>query len=398
MLYLTILGSTGSIGRATISIVKNHLDKIKIFSLVANKNVDLMKDQCLLFRPKYAAMFHKKSAEILRKKLRKNGCKTKVLFGKQGIYEIAKLNEVDQVISAITGIDGLIPTFFSIMRGKRILIANKETIVTSGRLLLKYAKKYGSQIFPIDSEHSAIFQILSNEEKKKLGFLSLKRLGISKIVLTGSGGPFLNFPLKKFKTITPNKACNHPNWKMGKKISVDSATMINKGFEYIEARYLFNASKHEVSIIIHPQSIIHAMVYYRDGSMTAQFSNPDMRIPISYSIFYPDRFPIKVSLIDYKKLSNLTFLDPSYERYPCLKLAIDAFEEGQSSVIVLNAANEISVDSFLSGKIQFTDIVKVNSYILERTSFPEPTNINSILEIDRETRKISKSFIKTLRR
>lgn len=394
MINLTILGSTGSIGKNTLSIVKKNPKKFKIIALTANNNVNIMFKQCLEFKPNYIAIVNKKSAKILKKILKKEKIKTIILSGYQSVCELAKLDNVDQVVSAITGIAGLIPTLNAIQQGKRILLANKESLISSGKLFFKKAKKYGAQILPIDSEHNAIFQSLPKEIQNNLGFCNLKKYGIKKILLTGSGGPFLNTPIKNLKKITIKEACKHPNWLMGPKISIDSATMINKGFEYIEAKYFFNASEKEIDIIIHPQSIIHSMVYYKDGNVTAQLSIPDMKIPISYCMGYPNRFFSSKKLLNLKKLSQLTFLDINYKRYPCLKLAIEACKKGQSATIILNAANELAVSAFLSGKIQFHNIAKINKNVLKKYNPKKPKNVQSILKIDHKARKITKKYIK----
>lgn len=396
MIRLTILGSTGSIGKTTLSVVKENPAKFKIIALVAHKNMSTMVQQCLEFQPQYAAMSDEKTANNLRRILNKQGCKTEVLSGQRGVYELAALDNVDQVMSAITGIAGLIPTLAAIRQGKRILLANKESLITGGQLFFAAIKKYGAQVLPIDSEHNAIFQSLPTEIQRNLGFANLKRHGITRIVLTGSGGPFREIPLAYLKNVTPNEACNHPNWSMGRKISVDSATMMNKGFEYIEARYFFNASVEQMEVIVHPQSIIHSMVRYQDGSVIAQLGTPDMRTPISYSMAYPGRIPSCVAALDFNQLSSLTFITPDYQRYPCLKLAIDACHYGQAATTILNAANEVSVAAFLAGKLRFTDIAQVNLDIVERLSLAEPDSIDAVLAIDREARQMAIHYINTL--
>ncbi|WMY96513.1 MAG: 1-deoxy-D-xylulose-5-phosphate reductoisomerase [Arsenophonus sp.] len=396
MIKLTILGSTGSIGKTTLSVVKENQETFQVIGLVANKNVSIMVQQCMEFKPLYAAMSDQTSANQLKTILHNQGSKTEVLSGEKGICEVAGLNNVDQVMSAITGIAGLLPTLSAIRQGKRILLANKESLITSGKLFFNAIKKYGAHVIPIDSEHNAIFQSLPIEVQCNLGFSNLKQQGIDKIILTGSGGPFFAIPISCLPNMTPDKACNHPNWSMGSKISVDSATMMNKGFEYIAVRYFFNTSNEEIEVIIHPQSIIHSMVSYQDGSVIAQLGIPDMRIPIAYSMGYPDRIYSGAKSIDFKKISSLTFISPDYERYPCLKLAIDACCHGQAATTVLNAANEISVAAYLSGNLQFTDIAKVNLNILEKLNFAEPDTIDAVLEIDKEVRKITYEYVKIL--
>ncbi|BGI51141.1 MAG: 1-deoxy-D-xylulose-5-phosphate reductoisomerase [Arsenophonus endosymbiont of Ceratovacuna japonica] len=396
MINITILGSTGSIGKMTLSIVKKNLDKFKIIALLAHKNVDIMVQQCLEFQPQYATMSDEKSANNLRSILNKQGCSTEVLLGKNRVCELAELDNIDQVMSSITGISGLIPTFAAIRKGKRILLANKESLIVSGRLFFNEIKKYNAQVLPVDSEHNSIFQSLPIEIQRNLGFATLEHYGITSIVLTGSGGPLRKIPLINLKNIIPNEVCNHPNWLMGNKISVDSATMINKGFEYIEARYFFNASDKQLEIIIHPQSIIHSMVKYKDGSVITQLGSPDMRIFISYSMSYPNRIISGASMLNFKQLSSLTFFSPDYQRYPCLKLAIDACHDGQAATIILNAANEVSVDAFLNKKIRFTDIAQVNLNIVEKLHFTEPNSIDEILEINNEARQMAINYIKKI--
>lgn len=396
MINLTILGSTGSIGKNVLSIVKKNPKKFKVTALTANKSIYTMAKQCLEFSPKYVAISNIKSAKNLKNILQNEKHKIKILSGYKSVCELAKLDNVDQVISAITGIAGLLPTLNAIQKGKKILLANKESLISSGKLFFQYSKKYGAQILPIDSEHNAIFQSLPVEIQKNLGFCDLKKYGVKKILLTGSGGPFLKTPIHKLKKITANQACKHPNWIMGRKISVDSATMMNKGLEYIEAKHFFNASKNEIEIIIHPQSIIHSMVYYKDGNITAQLSEPDMKIPISYCMGYPNRFFYNKKTLNLKKIYKLTFIKPDYKRFPCLKLAIDAYKKGQSATIILNAANEVSVSAFLSGKIKFNNIAKINEKTLEKYDPREPNDIDSILEIDKKARKIANKYIQNI--
>ncbi|CAL1329176.1 1-deoxy-D-xylulose-5-phosphate reductoisomerase [Candidatus Providencia siddallii] len=386
MKRITILGSTGSIGTSTLSVVRQHPKRFKIIALVANKNVKTMANQCIEFNPKYASMTDKFSAKILKKILFEHNCKTEVLSGEKSAIELAGLNEADQIMSAITGIAGLLPTLAAIRNGKKILLANKESLITSGRLFFNAINKYNASVIPIDSEHNAIFQSLPKIIQKKLGFANLYASGILSIILTGSGGPFIKTPLNYFDKITPNEACKHQNWSMGKKISVDSATMMNKGLEYIEACYFFNASSKEIEIIIHPQSVIHSMVRYIDGNVIAQLGTPDMKTSISYSMSYPKRIKSGAKPLDFTKLSSLTFIQPDYKRYPCLKLAINACQQGQAATTILNAVNEITVASFLNGKIRFTDIAKINNIILENEHFSEPKSIEDILEIDKIAR------------
>lgn len=394
MKRLTILGSTGSIGTSTLSVVRNNPDKFKIVALVAGRNVAELAKQCLEFQPQYASMADEGSAQELRVILTDNHCKTEVLSGREAAIQLAGLDDVDQVMSAITGVAGLLPTLAAIRKGKRILLANKESLITSGRLFFNAIREHGASVFPIDSEHNAIFQSLPEIIQLNLGFADLSASGISSIILTGSGGPFRETPLSYLDKVTPDEACNHPNWSMGRKISVDSATMMNKGLEYIEACYFFNADQQQMEVIVHPQSVIHSMVRYRDGSVIAQLGTPDMCTPISYSMAYPQRISSGVEPLDFAKLSSLTFVQPDYQRYPCLKLAIDACHQGQAATTILNAANEISVAAFLEGKVRFTDIAKINLATLEKLHLSEPVSIDEVLDIDNQARCEAAQLIK----
>ena len=393
MKRLIILGSTGSIGTSTLSVVRQNPEKFQVTALVAGKNVAEMASQCLEFNPKYASMADETSAQALRIILAENNCKTEVLSGKASAIELAGLDDADQVMSAITGVAGLLPTLAAIRKGKRILLANKESLITSGRLFFNAIREHNASVFPIDSEHNAIFQSLPEVIQLNLGFADLTASGVSSIVLTGSGGPFRDTPLSHFKNVTPDEACNHPNWSMGRKISVDSATMMNKGLEYIEACYFFNANASQMEVIIHPQSVIHSMVRYRDGSVIAQLGTPDMRTPISYSMAYPKRIMSGAKPLDFTKLSSLTFVQPDYQRYPCLELAIDACHEGQAATTALNGANEITVAAFLEGKIRFTDIAKINHKTMDKLDFSEPVSIDEVLEIDACARREAVALI-----
>ena len=382
MKNITILGSTGSIGCSTLAVIRQNPDLFKAFALTGGQNVGKMTEQCLEFRPNYVAMADEEAAQQLRKNLVDLKLNIEVFHGQQAICDLAELTEVDMVMAAIVGAAGLKPTLAAIKKGKRILLANKESLVTCGHLFMQAVKQYGAQLLPVDSEHNAIFQSLPTTVQQNLGFANLTDYGITKIVLTGSGGPFRDLPLNQLSSVTPEQAIAHPNWSMGKKISVDSATMMNKGLEYIEARWLFNASADEMEIIIHPQSIIHSMVRYQDGSVIAELGMPDMCTPIAYAMSYPDRISSTVPALDFTKISSLTFTQPDFNRYPCLKLAIDAFNQGQAATTALNAANEIAVEAFLQNKIGFMDIAKQVSTVLEALDFPESTTIEDVFAID----------------
>ncbi|CDH31801.1 1-deoxy-D-xylulose-5-phosphate reductoisomerase [Xenorhabdus bovienii] len=395
MKRLTILGSTGSIGKSTLSVVRNNLDKFQVVALVAGKNIEIMAQQCLEFHPQYAAMADAHSATVLRQLLQEQGSQTEVLSGREAICDLAALDDVDQVMSAIVGVAGLLPTLAAIRKGKQVLLANKESLITSGRLFMEAVNQYQAQLLPIDSEHNAIFQSLPESVQHNLGNASLKQHGISSIILTGSGGPFRRTPLETLLDVTPDEACAHPVWSMGRKISVDSATMMNKGLEYIEARYLFNASADEIEVLLHPQSVIHSMVRYQDGSIIAQLGTQDMCTPIAYAMAYPNRIVSGVKPLDFTELSTLTFEALDYRRYPCLKLAIDACHEGQAATTALNAANEETVSAFLKDGIRFTDIAMINRLVVEKLNLPEPQSIEEVLEIDKVARKLAKETIKT---
>ena len=382
MKNITILGSTGSIGCSTLAVIRQNPDLFKAFALTGGQNVGKMTEQCLEFRPNYVAMADEEAAQQLRKNLVDLKLNIEVFHGQQAICDLAELTEVDMVMAAIVGAAGLKPTLAAIKKGKRILLANKESLVTCGHLFMQAVKQYGAQLLPVDSEHNAIFQSLPSEVQQNLGFANLADYGITKIVLTGSGGPFRDLPLNQLTTVTPEQAVAHPNWSMGKKISVDSATMMNKGLEYIEARWLFNASEEEMEIIIHPQSIIHSMVRYQDGSVIAELGIPDMCTPIAYAMSYPARISSSVPALDFTQISSLTFSQPDFNRYPCLKLAIEAFNQGQAATTALNAANEMAVAAFLQNKIGFMDIAKQVATVLETLDFPEPTTIEDVFAID----------------
>lgn len=389
MKNLVILGSTGSIGKSTLSVVEHNPEKYRVFALVGGKNVALITKQAVQFRPKFAAMDDENAAKQLAENLKQANVECEVMAGQKAICELASHSEVDQVMAAIVGAAGLLPTLSAVKAGKTVLLANKESLVTCGQIFIDEAKKSGAKLLPVDSEHNAIFQSLPPRAQEKVGFCPLAELGVSKIILTGSGGPFRTKPLEEFCSITPEQAVAHPNWSMGKKISVDSATMMNKGLEYIEARWLFNASADEMEIIIHPQSIIHSMVRYIDGSVIAQMGNPDMRTPIAHTMAYPERVNAGVAPLDFFKLKELTFIEPDFVRYPNLKLAIDAFAQGQYATTAMNAANEVAVEAFLNGNIRFTDIVEINRATVENIAPISVQEIEDVLHIDKLAREVA---------
>lgn len=386
MKYLTVLGSTGSIGCSTLDVVRHNRDAFTVVALAAGKNVERMVEQCLEFCPRFAVMDDAQSACSLSEFLRLHGCQTTVLSGQQAACDAAALDDVDMVMAAIVGAAGLQPTLAAIRAGKTILLANKESLVTCGRLFMEAVRESGARLLPVDSEHNAIFQSLPEPIQQQLGYASLEQHGVSSILLTGSGGPFREAPLASLRDMTPDQACRHPNWSMGRKISVDSATMMNKGLEYIEARWLFNATAAQMEVIIHPQSVIHSMVRYRDGSVLAQLGEPDMRTPIAHTMGWPNRLESGVKPLDFFALGELSFTAPDYQRYPCLKLAMEAFDSGQAATTTLNAANEVSVAAFLASRIRFTDIAAVNLAVLESLRVREPESVDDVMAVDAEAR------------
>lgn len=390
---IVILGATGSIGQSTLSVIEHNPDKYQAFALVGGKNIDAMFEKCVKFQPHFAALDDVHAANLLREQLLAQGIRTEVLAGQQAICELAAHPEADQVMAAIVGAAGLLPTLSAVKAGKRVLLTNKEALVTCGQIFIDAVKQYHAALLPVDSEHNAIFQSLPPQAQQQIGFCPLKELGISKIVLTGSGGPFRYTPLNEFENITPEQAVAHPNWSMGKKISVDSATMMNKGLEYIEARWLFNATADEMEVIIHPQSIIHSMVRYVDGSVIAQMGNPDMRTPIAESMAYPNRTFAGVEPLDFFKIKELTFIEPDFNRYPNLKLAMDAFAAGQYATTAMNAANEIAVQAFLDRKISFTEIATINQETVNAIPQTEITCIEDVLGVDTKARAMAQQQI-----
>ena len=389
MKHLTILGSTGSIGCSTLDVVRHNPQQFVVTALVAGKNVMRMAEQCLEFSPRFAVMDDEASAQALKSLLRDKGNATEVLSGREAACDMAALDEVDQVMAAIVGAAGLLPTLAAIRAGKAILLANKESLVTCGRLFMDAVKQSGARLLPVDSEHNAIFQSLPETIQRQLGYADLEENGISSIILTGSGGPFRETALAELAAMTPDQACRHPNWSMGRKISVDSATMMNKGLEYIEARWLFNAPASRMEVLIHPQSVIHSMVRYMDGSVLAQLGEPDMRTPIAHTMAWPARVKSGVKHLDFCKAGPLSFIEPDYQRYPCLKLAMDAFEQGQAATTTLNAANEVTVQAFLDQRIRFTDIAALNARVLSMIALTEPTSVDDVLGVDEEARRVA---------
>lgn len=393
MKQLTVLGSTGSIGCSTLDVVRHNPDHFSVIALVAGRNVSRMAEQCLEFTPRYAVMDDALCARELNAILQQHGSRTEVMSGQQAACEMTALDDADQVMAAIVGAAGLLPTLAAIRAGKTVLLANKESLVTCGRLFMAAVKYSGARLLPVDSEHNAIFQSLPETIQHNLGYADLGQNGVTSILLTGSGGPFREKALSELAAMTPDQACRHPNWSMGRKISVDSATMMNKGLEYIEARWLFNASAEQVEVLIHPQSVIHSMVRYQDGSVLAQLGEPDMRTPIAHTMAWPRRMPSGAKPLDFCALSNLSFATPDIARYPCLKLAMDAFDKGQAATTALNAANEVTVAAFLASGIRFTDISALNLAVLEQLDAREPQSVEDVMAIDTLAREFARKQV-----
>ncbi|UTG71694.1 1-deoxy-D-xylulose-5-phosphate reductoisomerase [Neisseria subflava] len=389
---LTILGSTGSIGESTLDVVSRHPEKFRVFALAGHRQVDKLAAQCKQFRPEYAVVSDVGHAAELEKKLKQEGISTQVLYGSQALIDVASADEVGGVMCAIVGAAGLPSALAAAQKGKTIYLANKETLVVSGALFMETARQNGATVLPIDSEHNAIFQVLPRDYTGRLN-----EHGINSIILTASGGPFLNTDLSTFDSITPEQAVKHPNWSMGRKISVDSASMMNKGLELIEAHWLFNCSPEKLEVVIHPQSVIHSMVRYRDGSVLAQLGNPDMRTPIAYCLGLPERIDSGVGELDFGALSALTFQKPDFDRFPCLKLAYQAMNAGGAAPCVLNAANEVAVAAFLDKRIKFTDIAKVVAYCLAQDFSDGRHDIEGLLAQDAQTRRQAREFMAALR-
>ncbi|MET2948258.1 1-deoxy-D-xylulose-5-phosphate reductoisomerase [Vibrio owensii] len=398
MQKLTILGATGSIGASTLKVVEQNPELFSIVALAASTNVEKMVALCRKWQPKYAVMADKAAAVALKSELASVSPRTEVLGGVDALCHVSVLEEVDSVMAAIVGAAGLLPTMAAVKAGKRVLLANKEALVMSGQLFIDAVEEHGAELLPVDSEHNAIFQCLPQQVQTNLGRCNLEEHGISSILLTGSGGPFRYTDIAELESVTPAQAIAHPNWSMGPKISVDSATMMNKGLEYIEAKWLFNAAREQLKVIIHPQSVIHSMVQYRDGSVLAQMGEPDMATPIALTMSYPSRVNAGVKPLDFTQVGELTFLQPDFARYPCLKLAIDACYEGQHATTALNAANEVAVDAFLNNRLGFTDIVRINESVLNKiTASHKSENVNSLeslIELDRMSRTIALEFLR----
>ena len=393
MRSVSLLGATGSIGSSTLDVIRRHKDEFKLHAIAACKSVDKTVGIIKEFKPQRVALFDEESAVKLKEILKEQNLYTEVLAGAEGVEEIAGDGASDIVVDAIVGAAGLKPVLAAVKTGCVIALANKEALVMSGKIFFEQVKKYDAKVLPVDSEHSAIFQCLPYEAQENLGYCNLKAANVNKILLTGSGGPFRELPLDKLKDVTAAQAIAHPVWSMGPKITVDSATMMNKGLEFIEARYLFNATDEDVQVVIHPQSVIHSMVSYKDGAVLAQLGNPDMRTPIAVALGFPERIASGVEPIDFTKVGTLTFTSPDFNRYPCLKLAMQASKSGQAATTALNAANEVAVAAFLKEQIAYLDIAKVVDGVLQKIETAELTEIEQVLELDSKARTIAQKII-----
>jgi 1-deoxy-D-xylulose-5-phosphate reductoisomerase len=378
---VTILGSTGSIGVNTLNVLARNAGRYHVRALTAHRNIKLLAEQCAEHRPEFAVISETRLAEELRRALHEFGSNTKVLAGEDGLLAVAGEDQSEIVMAAIVGAAGLKPTLAAAHAGKKILLANKESLVIAGSLFMQAARDAGATILPVDSEHNAIFQSLPANWQ-----YGLAECGVERIILTASGGPFLDATTEEMQRATPEQACKHPNWRMGRKISVDSATLMNKGLELIEAHWLFGARPDQLEVVVHPQSIVHSMVAYCDGSVIAQMGTPDMRTPIAYSLAWPQRIAAGVEKLRLPQLGNLTFREPDLERFPCLGLAFEAMREGASAPIMLNAANEVAVQCFLDGQLRFDQIGHVVASVLERDRREAVNGLEDVLEFDRLAR------------
>ena len=388
MQNLTVLGSTGSIGKSTLDVVARHPDRYRIIALTANQQDESLFEQCQQFRPHFAVLLDEAAAERLRKRIAAAGLDVEVLCGNESLVRVATLPEVHAVMAAIVGAAGMRPTLAAAEAGKKILLANKETLVLAGHLFMDAVRRSGAVLLPIDSEHNAIFQSLPHDYAG-----NMQQSGVSKILLTASGGPFRNTPLSELQSVTPDQACAHPNWSMGRKISVDSASMMNKGLEVIEAHWLFNAAADDIQVVVHPQSVIHSMVQYIDGSVIAQLGNPDMRTPIAYALAWPERIASGVAPLDLFAIARLDFVAPDLERFPCLALAYQALRAGGTVPALLNAANEVAVDAFLHHRIAFLDIPRLIESVMTAVPRSEVHRLQDVLDADAAARVAAQVWV-----
>jgi len=386
---VSVLGSTGSIGKNTLDVIKMN-PGFEVYGLSAHSNIELLLDQCKEFQPRYAVVSDDNNAVRFGELLESSDCRTELLTENASLERIASDDDVQVVMTAIVGAAGLASTLAAVAAGKRVLLANKESLVMTGELFMDTAMQSGATIIPIDSEHNAVFQCLPENAQ---GLQGSKLEGVEKITLTASGGPFLTTPLAQFDSITPQQACKHPKWSMGRKISVDSATMMNKGLELIEASHLFDVSLDQLEVLIHPQSIVHSMVYFQDGSVLAQLANPDMRIPIAYGLAWPERMALDIERLNLAEIATLEFQAPDLERFPCLRLGLSAAKMGGTAPVVLNAANEEAVAAFLEGAIRFTQISLIIEAVMSKIPCEPAASLAIIQKIDKQTRILSKELI-----
>lgn len=393
MQKLTILGSTGSIGVSTLDVVRRHPDKYAVVALCGHTQIDRLFSQCIEFMPAFAVVRDEALASELSNRLRAAGSLTRVEFGPKALVKMAELPEVETVMAAIVGAAGLASTLAAAIAGKRVLLANKEALVMAGPVFMRAVKEHGAVLLPIDSEHNAIFQSLPRDYAGDMA-----GCGVRNLLLTASGGPFRNTPLSDLEHVTPDQACAHPKWAMGRKISVDSATMMNKGLEMIEAHWLFNVPPENIQVVIHPQSIVHSLVQYVDGSVIAELGNPDMRTPIAHALAYPDRVDAGVAPLDLFEVSMLQFERPCEDRFPCLRLAFNALQHGESAPTILNAANEVAVQSFLEGALAYLSIPRVIEAVMGRCRLRRLESLDDVLAADLDARVVAQQVVSELGR
>ncbi len=395
-LGVVVLGSTGSIGVSTLDVLSRHQARYHVVALAAHRNVSMLFEQCRLHRPEFAVLADDDAADELNTRVKQAGLDTEVLSGEVGVRRVATLENADAVMAAIVGAAGLLPALDAVQAGKRVLIANKEPLVMLGGLFVREARRSGATILPIDSEHNAVFQCLPASCGSGIPIADEPgRYGINKVILTASGGPFRDCGIEELEHVTPKQACTHPNWVMGKKISVDSATMMNKGLEIIEATCLFNVSPELVDVVIHPQSIVHSLVEYVDGSVLAQLANPDMRIPIAHALAWPDRMSSGAATLDLSNLGALEFEPPRLDRFPCLRIAREVANIGGTAPSIANAANEVAVEHFLNRKLKFTDIPWLISETLEHVTAVDDCDLQSVLTADEQARMFALDKLRT---
>ena len=390
---VTILGSTGSVGRSTLDVIARHPQRFYVVALTAHRDTRLLAEQCHRHQARYAVISEASLADELQARLKELGCAAQVMTGPEGLDAVVELEETSSVMAAIVGAAGLAPALHAAVCGTRLLLANKESMVIAGALFAHAVSEHGAVVIPVDSEHNALFQALPDEHKG-----DLQAAGVEQLILTASGGPFLDSEPGTLDAVTPEQACKHPNWDMGRKISVDSATLMNKGLEVIEARWLFNARAEQISVLIHPQSIVHSMVAYRDGSVLAQLGMPDMRTPIAHALAWPDRIEAGVPRLQLHQMDKLEFRQPDPERFPCLGLAYDALQSGGNAAVILNAANECAVQAFLDRQLAFMDIPALVGKTMETAEWGEVSSLEDVLEYDRMSRAIAQREIATMGR